>query len=68
MQKIIMVKNAEGHLAGEVLEVNNNDAHRLIDGKKAKLWYPDKMMRPEDVVKERPAKRRYKTKGRKWQL
>ena len=44
MQKIVFLKDAEGHKEGEVLEINANDAHRLIDGGKARLFHQDRML------------------------
>ena len=55
MVKITMIKDAEGHLKGDVILIKNNDAHRLIDGGFAKTFTAqDKMMRPK------------KKGGRKW--
>ena len=49
-----MIKDAEGHLMGDVVLIKNNDAHRLVDGGFAKIFTSnDKMMRP-------------KKGGRKW--
>jgi len=53
MKKIIVLKDGRGYKKGEIIEVNPNEAHSLIDGGFAKLYaskktkpaYEDKMMK-----------------------
>ena len=50
MQKVRILKNYKGYKEGEVVLVNPNEAHTLIDGGYGKLYrnepvYEDKMMR-----------------------
>ena len=59
MRKVLILKNTDGYKEGDVVFVNGNDAHRLIDLGKGQLYYEDKMMRPETM---RVKKRRYKIK------
>jgi len=46
MQKVKILKQCE-YKKGDVVSVDNNEAHRLIDGGFGKLFnYPNKMMKP----------------------
>lgn len=47
MQKIIFLKNYEEYFEGDIVFVDNNKAHSIIDGGFAKVFkdYEDKMMR-----------------------
>jgi len=59
MQTIIFLKDAEGFLRGDVKILPNNDAHRLVFNRAAKLYnYADKMM----SAKQRKGKKGYKVK------
>ena len=51
MRKIVILKDSRGHKQGDIITVNPNEAHSLIDKGLAKLYhgekiYEDKMLRP----------------------
>lgn len=59
MRKLKLLKDWNGKEKGEIVEVENNVAHSMIDLKQATLNlkeivdYPDKMMRPNNKIIKR---------------
>ena len=62
MQKIKILKPTNGYAPGEVLEVENNDAHAMIEAGTAVLFTP-KTYDHKQMLPETP-KKGYKTKGK----
>ena len=53
MQKVKTIKAHLKYKVGDIYYLTENEAHRLIEEEKVKLWnYPDKMMRPETKKKK----------------
>lgn len=48
MVEVEITEATEGYEQGQSVLLDNNDAHRLIDGNKARLKYNTRVMTPEE--------------------